>query len=83
MNDLAEILATMSGPAAGHVIRITPEGFRLGDEPIPEHVVADLLRRGWIFPTRRPVVTGSPLTGRIVISNLGRARLAMLRRKAA
>ena len=32
MNDY-EILATMSGPA-GSVIRITPEGWRLGDEPI-------------------------------------------------
>jgi hypothetical protein len=77
-----DYLATMAGPAVS-VIRITPDGWRLGDEPIPEHVVADLLRKGWIFPTRRPVVTGSPLTGRLVISNRGRARLALLRRKAA
>jgi hypothetical protein len=82
MNDYAEILATMSGPA-GSVIRITPEGWRLGDEPIPEHVVADLLRRSWIFPTRRPVVTGSPLTGRMVIAGRGRRALAIMRRKEA
>jgi len=82
MNDLAEILALMSGPA-GSVIRITPDGWRLGDEPIPEHVVADLLRRGWIFPTRRPVVTGSPLTGRLVLTGRGRRALTIMARKAA
>jgi len=81
MNDY-EILATMSGPA-GSVIRITPEGWRLGDEPIPEHVVADLLRKDWICPTRQPVVTGSPLTGRLVLTGRGRRALAIMARKAA
>jgi hypothetical protein len=68
MDRLLEILALMQAPG-GHV---PDQGWRLGDEPIEERVVAALLRKGWLFPTRRPVVTGSPLTGRLVISAMGR-----------
>ncbi len=46
--------------------------FWIGDDPIDARTIRRLLDRGWIYPTRKP---GGRLTGRAVISKLGRAAL--------
>ncbi len=51
--------------------------FWIGDEPVHPRTVERLFARGWITPTRMP--GDGKLTGRAVITNLGRAALRRLR----
>lgn len=46
--------------------------FWIGNEAIDSRTISRLLDRGWIYPTRKP---GGALTGRAVISKLGRSAL--------
>ena len=51
----------------------------LSDGPVDGALVVDCLGKGWIFPTRRPVVSGSSLTGRYLITAMGRRFLRIMR----
>ena len=47
--------------------------FWIDEVPIDPRSLRLLLRRGWVAPTRKP--GGKKLTGRLVITRLGRAAL--------
>lgn len=70
----------MSVMDAGAVLTTDEDGnFWLGDDRIRTKIVRACERSGWIYQTRRPVLSGSSLTGRYLISAMGRRFLRIMR----